>query len=283
MLSYVINLDRDKDRLAHMTAEANRIGLALERFTALDGCHLSADLRGQFYGDDGRLHEPAMTPGEVGCYASHLSVLKLVAGGKSEAALIFEDDVQMLDGLAPSIAAAMAVAPGWDIIRLSNATKSVALSVAPLGGGRELVKYWTVPNSAGAYLISRAGAEKFLRAYERRTLPIDEDLRRPWRSGMNTYGILPPPVVPDVCMVSSICSMGRPRRVPARSRFKDAAPARDFLASWSYRLKTFGPWAFCQALVREPLAVAAARIVGREASRRICVMPPSVGRGDGQG
>lgn len=269
MWVFVINLDRDRDRLTQMVAEAERVDISFERFVAVDGNRLEADLRDQFYSADGP-HEAAFTAGEIGCYASHLRIHRLLEADKTgECALILEDDVRLADDLVPTIEAAMSGAREWDVIRLSNATKTVVLPVAPLGGGRELVRYWTVPNGTGAYLISRTGAIKFAEAYTKRTLPIDEDLRRPWRSGLNTYGVLPPPVEPDVWETSQIDSMGRNRRLPARARFKDAARHRDLVAAMMYRLEIFGPLEFCRALVRSLAASAVKRVRGRAAAERL--------------
>jgi glycosyl transferase family 25 len=268
MWIFVINLDRDRDRLARMVGEAQRVGISFERFVAVDGNRLDPDLRDQFFSADGP-HEAAFTAGEIGCYASHLRIHRLLAEGGGECALVLEDDVRLADDLVATIESAKAHAPDWDIVRLSNATKSVVLPVAPLVGGRELVKYWTVPNGTGAYLISRSGAIKFAEAYERRTLPIDEDLRRPWRSGLNTFGVLPPPVEPDVVGNSQIDTMGRNRQAPARARFKDAARYRDFVATYRHRLESFGPVTFCRAVVRSLVASAVKRLRGKAAAEKL--------------
>ncbi|MFA5902185.1 MAG: glycosyltransferase family 25 protein, partial [Hyphomicrobium sp.] len=268
MWVFVINLDRDRERLERMVGECQRVGLTFERFAAVDGNRLEPDLRDQFYDGD-ILHEPAFTPGEIGVYASHLRILRLLESRDGEYALIFEDDVRLAEDLVPTIQAAVAAAKDWDIIRLSNATKSVFKPVAQLGGGRELAKYWTVPNSAGAYLISRTGAIKFANGYDKRTMPIDEDLRRPWQTGLVTYGVLPPPVEPDVLEGSTIDSMGRDRKLSARSRFKDAAPWRDVLARLRYRLETFGALDFARGLAQSLAASAVKKIRGRKAAAKL--------------
>jgi glycosyl transferase family 25 len=161
------------------------------------------------------------------------------------------------------------VAKDWDIIRLSNATKSVFKPVAQLGGARELVRYWTVPNNTGAYLISRTGAIKFANAFDRCTLPVDEALRRPWQSGIVTFGVLPHPVEPDVLEHSSIDSTGRDRKLSARARFKDAAPWRDAVSQFNYRLETFGALDFARGLAQSLAASAVKQIRGRKAAAKL--------------
>lgn len=266
MLVFVINLDRDRARLARMIAEAERVGISFERFAAVDGKRLGADLHDQFFSADGP-HEPALTAGEIGCYASHLRIHQALAE-VGECALVLEDDVRLSDDIVDAIEAARDRLANWDIIRLSNETKSVVLPVARMPGGRELVRYWTVPNGTGAYLISRTGAIKFLESYERRTLPIDEELRRPWKCDLNTYGILPPLVEPDVLADSSIDNLGRDRRLPARDRFKDVRPFADVIGATGYRFKTFGPVHFVCGVLQS-LAVSVAKFVaGRRPARR---------------
>ena len=267
MWVFVINLDRDRDRLNRMVSEAHRVGIEFERFVAIDGNRLDIDLRDQFYlGSDP--HEKAFTPGEIGCYASHLRIHRLLEDREGEYALILEDDVRLDDDLIPTIEAAVARAGDWDIIRLSNSPKSAVLPVAPLGNGRDLVRFWTVPNGTGAYLISRTGAIKFSEGYARRTLPIDEDLRRPWRSGLNMYGVVPPPVEPDVLEISQIDTMGRDRKLAARARFRDAAPHRDFAGKLRYRLDAFGSFGFARAFVRSGIASLVKRVRGRAVAER---------------
>jgi glycosyl transferase family 25 len=233
-----------------MTSQAARSGISFERFNAVNGERVVPPLRGQFYADEAK-HEPEMSPGEIGCYASHLSIHQIVANDDAnDFALILEDDVCLPDDLTSVIEAVRALEIEWDIIQLANLSKWVFVPVASLGGGRELVRYWEVPNNAAGYLISRSGAAKFFNAFPKRTLPIDEDLRRPWRHGLSVYGVLPPPIHFDVYHASSIDSMGGNRRPPARKRFRDAAPHRDTVPANLYRLATFGVVDFCRAVVR---------------------------------
>ncbi len=253
-----------------MTCEAARIGLSFERLVAVDGERLDLPLRAQFFAGE-RRHEPALTAGEIGCYASHLLALQIVANDDTDdCALVFEDDVRLADDLPRVIDAARKRLGRWDIVRLSNAPKTVVLPLANLGGGRELVRYRTIPNSAAGYLISRTGARKFLDAYANRTLPIDEDFRRPWHSCLDTYGIVPPPVVPGACLTSTIDGMGRERRLAARVRFKDAAAHRDIVPAFRYRLKMFGALGFYRGLARSIAISIVKRTRGRSQSETMC-------------
>ncbi len=206
----VINLDADVERLAHMRAQLARLELDYVRFSALRGSNLPALLTPYF-----PIGTP-LTAGEIGCYASHLAICRLLVAGEIEGpALVLEDDVGITDDFPRLLDTILRTLPRtWDIVRLSNPTKRLTLPVSPLGGGYELVRYVRVPPSTGAYLLNRSGAVKFL-ALEARKLPVDQDLCRPWEWSLDTYGVAPVPIFPDVLDQSSIDTMvsgGRPIR-----------------------------------------------------------------------
>ncbi|MEI9902332.1 MAG: glycosyltransferase family 25 protein [Hyphomicrobium sp.] len=135
MLAFLINLDRDKDRLLRMQGETARVGLSFERFAAVDGDRVPEPLYAQFFAG-GDYHERALTRGEVGCYASHLAVLeKFLSDHHDDCALVLEDDVRLADDLVGVCNAARARLGRWDIVRLSNTPKAVVLPLADVGGG----------------------------------------------------------------------------------------------------------------------------------------------------
>lgn len=200
----VINLDRDAARLAHMRDQLSTAGLSFTRFAAVDGANLPEKLRAYF-----DLSDTTLTPGEIGCYASHLAICQLVvAGDLPSPLLVLEDDVELSRALSQVLSRALEVLPtGWDIVRLSYPTKRACARVAALPSLFELVRYSHVPTSTGAYLLSRDGAGKFL-ARRKRKLPVDQDLRRVWAWELDTFGVVPPPVRNDCLGDSSIGARG---------------------------------------------------------------------------
>ena len=91
MKSYLINLDRDVARLAHMCDVFGRFGIAYERLAATDGASLQ---------DPGS----AITRGEMGCLSSHRRVLEKIAGGADRYAAVFEDDIHIARALVTYLA-----------------------------------------------------------------------------------------------------------------------------------------------------------------------------------
>ena len=249
LAALLINLDRDTDRLAHMQRELDACGIAFERVPAVDGRHLPERFVAPFASS-------ALRPGERGCYVSHLVIHeRLAAGAFGDAALILEDDLRIDRDLRQVLAAILEALPArWDIVRLSNPPKRAFVPLAALPGERELVRYSKIPNNTGAYLMSRAGAQKFLDFGPHRRA-VDEDMRRPWTCGLDTYGVVAPPIVSNI-FDSSIDAMGdrdlaaarqgAARFIPKALTGKTDGPAAA-VARLAYNVRCLGvrDWAHC--------------------------------------
>jgi glycosyl transferase family 25 len=192
--AFLLNLDRDTERLEHMRDQLKKAHISFERLSGILGDALPADLRSYFFAADGS-PLTTMKRGELGCYASHVRALQLIASGAyGEAVLVMEDDLDIETGFRETLQEAFDRLPQkWDILRLSSPPRRAFLPVALLKGGRLLVKYSKIPNSAGAYVVTPQGAKKFL-ARGIRGLTFDDDLRRPWFHDLATFGIAPPPI-----------------------------------------------------------------------------------------
>jgi glycosyl transferase family 25 len=191
--AFLINLDRSPDRLAFMQAEADRIGLQFERVPSVDGKAVPADLRAQFLNPDGDSLS-TLSDGEIGCYASHLTVHQRIVREALPYALVLEDDVTLAPDLMATVHAAVSAAPsGWDYIHLSGRIKNPVLSTAALPNGRHLVRHLRVPMNTGGYVISQSGAGKMLAPAER-VRPIDVDIHFPWLRDLDVLGVYPSPL-----------------------------------------------------------------------------------------
>lgn len=228
----VINLDRDVDRMAHMHAQLVASGVKYQRFAALTADRLPAELARYFpFGTP-------LSPGEIGCYASHLAIMQSVARGEAPSpTLVLEDDVGLPNDLPALLDALIAALPvQWDIVRLSYHTKSITRPIARIDERRHLVRYSRVPTTTGAYLISATGARKFLQ-YRPRHRPIDHDLRRVWEWDLDTYGVDPPPVQHGVLEASSIDQLSPAGRACHR---RNRVNMRPLFARMRQGLRDFG-------------------------------------------
>lgn len=256
--AWLINLDRDADRLAHMTAQCAGAGVVFTRFPAL-GPDLNDDLRPFFYDGAGRPHAP-LRSGEIGCYGSHLAIMaKVVEAGRP--GLVMEDDLRLSPAFA-RIGELIDAAPAdWGLLRLSNAAKSPCRQVGATPDG-PIVDYWRVPNNCGAYLVSPEGALRFLAAYPKRMRPIDEDMRREWEHGCPSYGPLNPPAVSNI-FDSSIDAMDTRGDAPARARFTAAPQSLGAVPKWRWCLRRWGAAGCAHAVIRSMVLSLHKRLTGR--------------------
>src|SRR5262245_10806925 len=88
---FLINLDRSVDRLAHMQRQFDRLRMTVERLPAAEGLNIPAWMRSEFKGP----HQ--LSPGEVGCYASHLMVAHKIVAEELSHAVVLEDDAILDD------------------------------------------------------------------------------------------------------------------------------------------------------------------------------------------
>jgi len=248
----LLNLDRDTERLEHMKKQLAEANIAFVRQPGIHGDAVPSELRSFFLETDGT-SKTIMKRGEIGCYASHLRALMRVASGEFGAAvLIMEDDLAISPDLNKVLNEALQVLPAtWDILRLSSPPRRAYAPLAKIAKDYTLARYSKIPNSAGAYLVTPLGAQKFI---ERgiRGLTFDDDLRRPWFHHMDTYGIVPPPLRAGV-LKSTIDSIEAGRFDKGISSRMERIVRGDHLYAFkrvSYNIKNMGirNWLFCAAV-----------------------------------
>jgi glycosyl transferase family 25 len=201
---FVINLAQASDRLAFMRSQ---LGDGFERVEGVHGADVPDFLKGQF--------GPELTPGEIGCYASHLVVASTILQRGLPYAVVLEDDA-LLDADALDVARDAARSlTDWDVIGLSGAKQKPHRCIKALGA-RNLVRYSRFPKVTAAYVISRSGCQKLL-APHLRSRPVDVDIRYGWEMGLIGYGVYPPPARQVGGLGSSI-----PRGGPQRFYWRKA-------------------------------------------------------------
>jgi len=248
-----------------MEGQLARAGIVFVRQAGCLGDALPDDLRPFFYDAAGRA-KTTMKRGEIGCYASHIKALmRAASGAHGDAVLIMEDDLEIAPDLIETIAKARQAAPkNWDILRLSSASRRAYVPVAEVDASHFLVRYSKIPNSAGAYLVTPLGARKFL---ERgvRGLTFDDDLRRPWFHGMETYGVLPSPVKPGV-LKSTIDAIEPGRFDKGMSSRMERFKRGDFYHGFNrlfYNMRALGTGRWCACFAINMVDMLAKHLLGR--------------------
>jgi glycosyl transferase family 25 len=194
-LIYVINLDRDAERLASICDNLAQLGLAFERIPAVMGKDVPAweklvDL--PTYAWRNRLDVPRA--GEVGCYLSHLKAMETFLKTDAPWCVILEDDVEVLPACA-EVLRSLAEKGDWDLVKLFNFHSGMPVKKRELVGGHHLVAHLTRTTSSAAYVVNRRAAETLLKSMLPITEQVDHALDRPWETGLRTRGIRPMPVI----------------------------------------------------------------------------------------
>lgn len=187
--TFYINRDCDHGRRESVCAYLAAANIAAERVPGVEGLNVPSQFRRFFFEGD-KLHSK-LKPGEVGCYASHLVAMQLIVDRGLDCALILEDDAVLPVDAAAILADIMKTVPkGWDLVHFCRDSNRAVKVVAGLDGDRHLVRFSRVPETTTGYLISRSGAQKFLKPIKRHW-PIDTDFRQPWHFGLEIYGVTP--------------------------------------------------------------------------------------------
>lgn len=219
--TYVINLDRSKDRLIKME---DRIGnrLIWERISAIEGKLLSLndskDIDVEGYQ---KQHGKSINMGEVGCYLSHIKCLQRLLGGNGTHALILEDDVEFKADFFDVLVVLIENSDDWDIVKLSGFHNGNPIGLRTLTTSYSLGIPRSRHNNTAALLVNRATAQSILDALLPMRLPYDHALERPW-----TYSKRLRIVSPSPCH----CSDGSASTIDA---------ARSYKFPWYRRLPTF--------------------------------------------
>jgi glycosyl transferase family 25 len=172
--SYVINLDKDVERLQFFSENFKRLGLEFERISAVNGRNMSEQDYQDFIKQRPR-NNKSWLRGQMGCFLSHFSAWELVANGSEKYCAIFEDDVHISDDLKNILLDDSWIPETADIIRLETSTNRIRLSPAPLvqHNGRAAYKVMSTSWNAGAYILSRSAAQKLINLPTQQHQPSD--------------------------------------------------------------------------------------------------------------
>ena len=239
-LIYVINLDRDAERMSSIRANLEALGLPFERLPAVVGKDVPeweklVDLPA--YAWRNRLDTPRA--GEVGCYLSHLKAMETFLRTDAPWCVILEDDVKVLPACA-EVLRCLAEKDDWDLVKLFNFHSGMPVTKRALAGGHRLVAHLTRTTSSAAYVVNRRAAETLVKSMRPISEQVDHALDRPWETGLRTRGIRPMPVVlaPVAHTTSTIGYQDRSkaRRTPGKSVKLFLARAKKEISRFGYGL-----------------------------------------------
>lgn len=205
---WLINLDRDKDRLAAMESQLDAMGLPYTRFAAIYGKDHVEELSKRA---DARAYARNMgspiLPGKMGCYASHIAVWEAFLASDHKVALILEDDVVFHDDFLESLDLALAGAAHWDTVRFNCIRAKMPVSQGRLG--RYSLNAYIGPFTGNATnLLKTDVARRILPNLWPQTRAFDHELNRFFRHDFRQFGLEPFSSHVDDGNVSSITGTG---------------------------------------------------------------------------
>ena len=195
LATYLINLDRSRDRLEYSKLEFERYGMDFTRIQAIDGLDLDIADYPQATRNAWAYHTP-LSVNEVACYMSHLKALRSFLDSDATHGMILEDDFAFVEDPMPCLRSLMEL-DDWDIVKLYNWKK------------RRLKKYFTsfmtdqrkpyslYFNASTAIcntgqIFSRSGAEKFVAKKNHFYRPVDVELKHYWEQDLRIKSLCPP-------------------------------------------------------------------------------------------
>lgn len=200
--TYLINLDRAKERLVLMENEFLKSEISFIRISAVDARNLDK----KTYNISNK-YDRNLVPGEIGCYLSHIRALEKFLNSENEFALIIEDDAILSDNFKETIEIAisnytkLAIKHQWDVLKLFNG-KRRNIKIEKLSNSHFIGACGTsIPITTIAAIWTRNAAQKFLSKVKKNEIPIiqrpiDCDLQHPWEFDLNIYNLLPSLVKP---------------------------------------------------------------------------------------
>jgi glycosyl transferase family 25 len=239
----LINLVGSKDRLATAQAEMSRAGVEFERIEAVDGRLRPAEEIARLAPWDRAAFFKALSPGEVGCYLSHLAAAERIVKEGWPRALVMEDDFRLTPAFAPTLRALMALPEVPHLVKLEGSLSGGEV-VAELASGNRLVRHRRPPVRTVALFWSLEGARRFLAVAHPLRRPVDVQLKHWWEGDLEILAVSPAPVTQDEKhATASTIGARRPQGFAGRLRQWRYRLGYAFESQWHLlRRRGFGGW-----------------------------------------
>ena len=217
---FVINLERSAHRRAFIVPYLESLGIRPQIFPAVDGRLLDRDelARDGRY-DDAYAHQRfsrSLTMGEIGATLSHVGVCRKIVEDGLPVAVVVEDDITFIDGVADVVRKALANAPAdWEFLQLYHWCKDTyPVADGVLGFNNKTC----MPVGCLGYVIRQSAAKKILDTAFPVCYPADSLMGRSPRVGVKLYGTSPCVITLEGNAIFPT-EVRTPDRWPARARF----------------------------------------------------------------
>ena len=189
----VISLKRATERRLSIERQFCELNLPFRFFDAIDGKQ-GHELFAHYDANKARrIGEIPLTPGHLGCYASHFIVWQhCIDLGKP--IVVLEDDAMIFSGpFLNFIAQASDLPQEIECVRLfKNKSRNKKSWQVFEQDGLAIAKFLRGHKSATGYYLTPSAAQKFLKYGERWAEPVDIEMDQFWANGVECYGVLDP-------------------------------------------------------------------------------------------
>ena len=238
---FVISLERSLGRREEVKRQLAKLSLQWKFISAVDGYALSQmppayqSIRVKL------LQGYELTPGEIGCFLSHIQAWNLCVKN-NVITFVFEDDFIITQNLEPVIEDLIGIADQWNLVRLSGIyeTKHQVLSHRKL---YDLAKNLGEPCGTAAYIIQPAAAKELLENAKFIYEPVDHFMEHYFKHGLTFLAAKPYPVQ---LSHSKSTITDRPGRKPVKG-FRKMIRS---LCRWIDRIVNDSPW-FPRAYIKK--------------------------------
>jgi len=195
---YVINLDKDVQRLHWMQGQLTAQKLEYSRVATVDGAQLRAR-QDPYWSDPRRSH---LGDAEIGCLLSHANAWRLITEADAEHGLVLEDDVHFSDDFGDFVRSLSLDPKELCIHKIETSYANVTLTRQPAYtvGNRRAHKLETNHSAAGAYILNKRTASYLLDYVAVFAEPVDTELFDPGRrkiKNVTIYQWVPAPCIQD--------------------------------------------------------------------------------------
>lgn len=212
--TWVINLDKDRERLARVTQQLATAGLDWTRISAVYGRDLPEPERQRLLDSAAYRRKHGMEPalGELGCYLSHVAVMRALLASAHRFALVLEDDVLLTPALVPVLQGLVKHAERWDMVKLSQVHSGSPQSYLEVAPGHRLAVMLSRCTGASAYVVNRRAAQAYVDRLLPMSLPYDHVFDQGWALDLQVRLVTPTPCIHDEEIATTIVTGGASRK-----------------------------------------------------------------------
>ena len=212
---FVISLARSAGRRARVIEQLNKTNIQWSFLDAVDGYALTQMPQSYQKSKVKRLQGYELTPGEVGCFLSHIKAWEL-CDRNNLITLVFEDDFLVGDNLEKVIQDLLSIPDQWSLLRLSG-IYDTEYEILSQRAGFEVVQNLGEPCGTAAYLVQPAAARILLKHAKEIYEPVDHYLQHYAKHGLRCLATNPYPI--GLAQSKSTIT-DRPGRKPVRGMAK---------------------------------------------------------------